>query len=615
MCNYKELIMAVIDKPELPPLLFNRNGDYTYVCTYKNVWNSKLGRAVREKGKNNTVGKIIGGKLEGQIEWNPDFITRFPILEKLKVVRVKDLSNSKGKRPRYKLEFSQAEDLEDLEDNSLFIRKATSLKVLHAGTTWLLDNIVANTPLLQALYRTFDKYNAAQKLLSLAYFKVIEADKSMYLYEDFASHTRLPFHRPLDISSITRFLQHIDDNKIDIFLKKLNELCKEDEDSQNQNVYYALDSTSISTYAKDMNYVEWGHNKDLDELQQLNVVMLVNQRTGCPLYYRVYAGATPDVSTVMHLMKEYARMGLNRKAILVADRGYSSVKNINKMYQDNQSFLFNMKTCFNVCRRLITNNLNTLLDDCNYNRRLGQNVVTEYIEWSYPGNYNTNTKRCKKEKGGMYVHIYLDHSIRNETDDKFREKLCEILEKQKANVNSLTNDETEFLNRFTTTDAKGKIVVNNTEKFRYMLTKGIRILVSDIISDPIEASIAYTERNEVEVGFRKLKDFSGARRLHISSSKTLTGKLFVHFLACSILCMLRRRINNAIDNGSSLPFSSEVKMISALSNITQTVFPEGGYFSEVVGKKKELFEMLNIPLPEVEMNIEYEEDNNTEEII
>lgn len=215
----------------------------------------------------------------------------------------------------------------------------------------------------------------------------------------------------------------------------------------------------------------------------------------------------------------------------------------------------------------------------------------------------------------MYVHIYLDHSIWNEADDKFRERLREILEKQKANVNSLTNDETEFLNRFTTTDSKGKIVVNNTEKFRYMLTKGIRILVSDIISVPIEASIAYTERNEVEVGFRKLKDFSGARRLHISSSKTLTGKLFVHFLACSILCMLRRRINNAIDNGSSLPFSSEVKMISALSNITQTVFPEEGYFSEVIGKKKELFEMLNIPLSEVEMNIEYEEDKNTEEII
>ena len=90
------------------------------------------------------------------------------------------------------------------------IRKATSLKVLHAGATWLLDQVVASTPLSKALGRAFDKYYGAKKLLSLAYFKTIETDKGMYLYEDFASCTRLPYHRPLGISSITRFLQHID---------------------------------------------------------------------------------------------------------------------------------------------------------------------------------------------------------------------------------------------------------------------------------------------------------------------------------------------------------------------------------------------------------------------
>lgn len=40
------------------------------------------------------------------------------------------------------------------------------------------------------------------------------------------------------------------------------------------------------------------------------------------------------------------------------------------------------------------------------------------------------------------------------------------------------------------------------------------------------------------------------------------------------------------------------KIFSSLSNITQTIFPDGCYFSEVVGKKKDLFEALNIPLPE-----------------
>ena len=108
-----------------------------------------------------------------------------------------------------------------------------------------------------------------------------------------------------------------------------------------------------------------------------------------------------------------------------------------------------------------------------------------------------------------------------------------------------------------------------------MLGKGVRVLVSDIISDPVEADRAYKERNEVELGFRKLKDFTGARRQHISSSNTLTGKIFVHFLACSILCMLRCKIDKAKDEGKSLPYDSTVKMLSALSNITQTIFPDG----------------------------------------
>lgn len=134
-----------------------------------------------------------------------------------------------------------------MDENSLFIRKAVSLKVLHAGATWLLDQIVASTPLSKALSRAFDKYYGARKLLSLAYFKAIKPDKGMYLYEDFASSTRLPYHRPLGISSISKFLQHINQGSIDLFLKKLNEYCIKEENESKKNVGYELDSTSIST--------------------------------------------------------------------------------------------------------------------------------------------------------------------------------------------------------------------------------------------------------------------------------------------------------------------------------------------------------------------------------
>ena len=77
--------------------------------------------------------------------------------------------------------------------------------------------------------------------------------------------------------------------------------------------------------------------------------------------------------------------------------------------------------------------------------------------------------------------------------------------------------------------------------------------------------------------------------------------------------MLRHRIHSAEAKGIKLPFDSVPKMLSSLSNITQTVFSYGGYFSEIVGKKKELLKGLEIPFPEPEMNIEYEEDAAAEE--
>ena len=75
---------------------------------------------------------------------------------------------------------------------------------------------------------------------------------------------------------------------------------------------------------------------------------------------------------------------------------------------------------------------------------------------------------------------------------------------------------------------------------------------------------------------------------------------------------MMRLVDNAIDNGKKLPYESAVKMLSSLSNVTQTIFPEGGYFSEVVGKKKELLKALDVSLPEAEMDLVYEEDELAE---
>jgi hypothetical protein len=297
-------------------------GKYSYVTTYKITWDKTLRQPRRVPGQNKTVGKIVGGGTEGVIEWNSEFLDEHPELAGFITRRV--LKGQKGSRNVYDYEFEPIDEM-------ISLREALNLKRLSAGATWALDNIVAGSSLTKTLEQIFGKFNRHKKLLSLAYYMYLTSNSATHLYEDFARKHRLPYQKPLTPGQISRLFAKITPSEIDSFLRELNEKVRIDEERDNgkKNVYYALDSTSISTHSVGLTKAQWGHNKDGDALKQINLVMLVNQENGHPVYYRSYTGNTSDVSTVSNLISEITRIGVNRNAILVSDKGYSSVHNIN----------------------------------------------------------------------------------------------------------------------------------------------------------------------------------------------------------------------------------------------------------------------------------------------
>lgn len=132
--------MAIVDAPLLPPFLFNKNGRYTYVCTYKNKWDPKLQRAVRVKGQNVTVGKIADGGLTGFIEWKDEFKEQYPELNKLRAVRKVDEKLSTGGRVKYCIKFSRA-CADNIEEKSLVSCSLSAQTLLHTEAWDLIDNI------------------------------------------------------------------------------------------------------------------------------------------------------------------------------------------------------------------------------------------------------------------------------------------------------------------------------------------------------------------------------------------------------------------------------------------------------------------------------------------
>lgn len=70
----------------------------------------------------------------------------------------------------------------------------------------------------------------------------------------------------------------------------------------------SLDSTSITSYSKNISSVDYAHNKDLIDTPQTNVLTIVDQQSGELIYFRNFDGNVPDVSTVSHTLSELVMM-------------------------------------------------------------------------------------------------------------------------------------------------------------------------------------------------------------------------------------------------------------------------------------------------------------------
>lgn len=599
--------MTAHTPPELPRLIVNGSGKYKYVFTYKNHWIN--GSSQRGKGDTHSVGKYVpveGIQDKGEIIFNEDFVSQHPALEHFRVFR------QKGGR----LEFKPIDD----DDNLV---KPQSILRLHAGATWALHMILKDTPLMKALVTVFPEHKSYLRLLSLAYYLVVERDSSLCNYEEFAECSWLPYARGRTGGSISRFLAKISREKVDRFFKALQSQRALGQDAEKaKRQFWALDSTSITSYSENISSVEYGRNKDLIEAPQTNVLLIVDQETGEPIYFRNFDGNVPDVSTIRNTISELTLAGIDiSQVVAVMDKGFGSSKNWDDMLRSGMSFISNARRNLNAAiTEIIDENYAKLLDWNNGVSFLKQNAVTVPVSWSYD-EYPVSGKRAQKQtKATLYVHLYFSKDIADEMARRLQDQLNTALEMRHARPETMSEAQTKLIDTYCDSQDDGTVTINMrkvSEKLKYA---GIRVLVSNVISDAVECCIAYEERNEVEYAFNTLKARLACNRTRVHSSEVWEGKLFVQMLASAIAGMVRARIKlynrGAIGENEKqnyrLHYDSDHKLLAKLNNIYMTRFKDGWIFDEVVGKKKELFKILNLPLPTSEKIFE-ESDGSVEQ--
>lgn len=203
------------------------------------------------------------------------------------------------------------------------------------GATWLLDKVAEATGVKDDLLKVLGgNHEMVNDVLTLAYFPFIE-NLSCNQLSQWQKEVKAPSEHELNSVSITRLTQSITErHRMDLFRCRArrvggDELC-------------AVDSTSMSTYGFNLVDIRWGKNKERLPLRQTLEVVVYSLTSHMPIYYKELPGNMPDCRTVGLIMRELEHAGF-KNLVLVTDRGYESMKNLELYIAKGQKVITSVK--------------------------------------------------------------------------------------------------------------------------------------------------------------------------------------------------------------------------------------------------------------------------------
>jgi hypothetical protein len=386
------------------------------------------------------------------------------------------------------------------------------------GAFYLYQALAERSGLTATLATAFPKQ--WQQILMLAYYLVSTGDPVLYL-EDWLTKTE---HLPVGTMSsqrVSELLSSMQDKDRSLFYQTWAAYRSEQE-------YLALDITSISSYSNLIDDVAWGYNRDGEDLPQVNLCLLLGEKSRLPVYQTVYHGSLKDVSTLKTTLAQACGLSLEH-LLLVMDKGFCSTRNINAMLDDPNKIRFVIALPFTMSfakkqvqseRKDIDRTENAILVGSDLLR-----AVTKQRVWN--------------QKHSLYVHVY--YNVTKAT--KLKEDLIAHVTalKRAAQKDPHHPQYQEDFNRY--------LVIRKSEKNELGYTVNIRedvlaaelayagwlVLVSNHITDNQEAIAIYRDKDVVEKGFDCVKNSLDLHRLRVHHENSMQNKSFVGFIALILL--------------------------------------------------------------------------------
>ena len=447
---------------------------------------------------------------------------------------------------------------------------------------WIINKI----GLGDIVKETFPDHYA--ELIALTFYEIIESSP-LYLFPYWLEDHYLPGTKKMDSSAISKFCDEIGRNqqqKIKFQEQWISHLQPVDV------LFY--DITSISSYSTNIEFVEWGYNRDQENLAQLNMGVVFCNNKSLPIFYNIYPGSIVDVRTLKNCITYLKSFGL-KEFMFVLDRGFFSTANILEMSkrQDNISFIQPLPFSLKKVKELIRTHkkeLNDIASNFTFNNELLSHVKSEI-------QFDEHTYSC---------HIFLNEKAELDQRQLFMKKLIDIEETiiknkqfsrlKEAQMFKESNIVKAYQNFFKWNRSSGALerhirnIKAKLSRFGYFILSTNR---DDLDKETILTN--YRNKDHVEKVFDLLKNEMDGGRLRAHSQINADARLFIKFLSLIIQSEIINimRAEKLFKKYTVRELLAELRKIK-LANINGEII-----ISEISKKQRLIFKAFKIDLEEI----------------
>ena len=323
--------------------------------------------------------------------------------------------------------------------------------------------------------------------------------------------------------------------------------------------------------------VAWGHNRDKEDLPQVNFALLCTRNTAMPVFAWPLHGSISDVSSLQNTLQFLDNLNYKPNCLMM-DRGFASIKNITYLLKQEYTFLQALRLDANWIRVII---------DASRQTRLRPDSMIKAGERTYYGSTSkcqwviaTRKKvkktedisteeafiyQCKDSGSDKYtakagediiaqypcvIHVLFCQELVGNQWDRFMEKLNLEYERLQADTNAKPTDELKkyfFVDRKILTKNRGvDFNMEQITRHRNNYAGHICFITNDMtIGAATDVLREYSTRDYIEKDFDEMKNDLDMRRIRVHTDDRMKARLLIQFIAEIYLREIRVRLHDS----------------------------------------------------------------------